>query len=80
MLFLFLIIVSTPKLFQAAELPEVITLKNSIITKTQEGIEYFFAFGTEKKVAILKTHAEKRLTATQTQAKPGNNEKAKDPV
>ncbi|MDD5481974.1 MAG: DUF5667 domain-containing protein [Candidatus Shapirobacteria bacterium] len=74
-LFLFLIIVFTPRLVQAVELPEVITSENSIITKIQEGVEYFFAFGTEKKVAVLEKHAEKRLTAAQTQAELGNNER-----
>jgi len=51
------------------------TSENSIITKIQEGIEYFFAFKVENKVAVLEKQAEKRLVMAQGYAEKGNNER-----
>jgi hypothetical protein len=45
------------------------------VVKVQEGIEYFFAFRVENKVAVLEKHAEKRLIMAQDYANEGNNEK-----
>ncbi|MGI6278576.1 MAG: DUF5667 domain-containing protein [Patescibacteria group bacterium] len=77
LLFLFTFI-ALPCSAQAVELPEVITSPNSLITKIQEGVEYFFAFGTEKKVEVLEKHAEKRLAAAQTQADTGDDQEVQD--
>ncbi len=79
LLFLFTFI-ALPCSAQAVELPEVITSPNSLITKIQEGVEYFFAFGTEKKVEVLEKHAEKRLAAAQTQADLGDDQEVQSLV
>lgn len=79
LLFLFTFI-ALPCSAQAVELPEVITSPNSLITKIQEGVEYFFAFGTEKKIEVLEKHAEKRLAAAQTQANAGDDQEVQNLV
>ncbi len=79
-LFFLLAFFAIPRSAQAIELPEAITSPNSIVTKIQEGVEYFFAFGTEKKVAVLEKHAEKRLTAAQTQAELGDDQEVQSLV
>ena len=63
---------------KAFNLQEVLTSENSIIVKIQEGIEYFFAFGIEKKVAVLEKHAEKRLILAQGYAEDGVDDKVQD--
>lgn len=60
-LLLFLIGLFTPKTMHAASLQEMFTSENSILTKIQEGIEYFFAFKVENKIQVLEKQAEKRL-------------------
>lgn len=48
------------------------------MVKIQEGIEYFFAFRVENKVAVLEKQAEKRLVMAQTYADEGNNERVQN--
>ncbi|MFH1601937.1 MAG: hypothetical protein ABIB61_03210 [Candidatus Shapirobacteria bacterium] len=48
------------------------------MTKIQEGIEYFFTFRNENKVAVLEKHAEKKLFKAQSYAEEGNNEKVQN--
>ena len=74
-LFFFLISFFTPKTVEAIDLQEITVSDNSIITKIQEGVEYFFAFSAEKKIQVLEKHAEKRLVMAQDYAEKGNNEK-----
>jgi hypothetical protein len=71
---------ATPKPARALDLPEIITSENSLITKIQEGVEYFFAFGTENKIQVLEKHAEKRLAAAQNQVEAGNSERVQNLV
>lgn len=70
---LFSIGLFVPKTSHAVDLQEMLTSENSIITRMQEGIEYFLAFKVEKKVDVLEKHAEKRLTMAEGYAKDGNN-------
>jgi len=77
-LFLFSISLFIPKTAQAFDLQEALTSGDSIVVKIQEGIEYFFAFKVENKVAVLEKHAEKRLTMAQGYAEKGNNEKVQN--
>ena len=67
-----------PKTSQAVDIREALTSENSIVVKIQEGIEYFFAFRTENKVAVLERHAEKRLVLAQGFAEEGNNERVQN--
>jgi hypothetical protein len=67
-----------PKTSQAISLPEALTSEDSIVVKIQEGVEYFFAFGTEKKIEVLEKHAEKRLATAQAQVELGNNERVQN--
>ena len=75
MLFFFSISFFAPQTSQAVNLQEMLTSEDSIVTKIQEGIEYFFAFRVEKKVTVLEKHADKRLVLAQDYAEKGNNEK-----
>lgn len=74
-LFFFSISFIAPKTSQAVNLQEMLTSEDSIVTKIQEGIEYFFAFRVEKKVTVLEKHADKRLVLAQDYTKKGNNKK-----
>ncbi len=72
-LLLFSVSLLVPKASHAVSLQEMLTSENSVITKVQEGIEYFFAFKVENKVQVLERQAEKRLTLAQSYAEDGNN-------
>jgi hypothetical protein len=74
-LILFSISLFFPRTSQAFDLREALTSENSIVTKIQEGIEYFFAFKNENKVQVLEKQAEKRLTFAQGYADKGNDQK-----
>jgi hypothetical protein len=74
-LILFSIGLFFPRTSQAFDLREALTSENSILTKVQEGIEYFFAFKNENKVQVLEKQAEKRLTFAQGYADKGNDQK-----
>ena len=74
-IFFFSLSLFVPRVSQALDLQQVFTSEDSIVVKVQEGIEYFFAFRVENKVAVLEKHAEKRLIMAQDYANEGNNEK-----
>ncbi|OGD78470.1 hypothetical protein A2368_00030 [Candidatus Collierbacteria bacterium RIFOXYB1_FULL_49_13] len=74
-IFFFSVTLFVPQTSNAVDLQQVFTSENSIVTKIQEGIEYFFAFKLENKVAVLEKQAEKRLTTAQGYAQEGNQEK-----
>jgi hypothetical protein len=65
----------TPKTSNAVNLQEILTSGNSTMVKIQEGIEYFFAFRTAKKVEVLEKQAEKRLNMAQKYVDQKDNEK-----
>ena len=67
-----------PKASKAVDLREMLTSEDSIVVKIQEGFEYFFAFGVQKKVEVLEKQAEKRLVMAQGYADEGNNEKVQN--
>lgn len=75
---LFSISLFIPNTSKAADLQQALTSENSIVVKIQEGIEYFFAFRVENKVAVLEKHAEKRLVMAQGYAEEGNNERVQN--
>jgi hypothetical protein len=75
LIFFFSLSLFVPRVSQALDLQQVFTSEDSIVVKVQEGIEYFFAFRVENKVAVLEKHAEKRLIMAQDYANEGNNEK-----
>lgn len=77
-LFFFSVCFLAPKTSKAVDLREVLTSEDSIVVKIQEGLEYFFAFRVENKVAVLEKHAEKRLVMAQGYADQGNNEKVRN--
>lgn len=77
-LFFFSISLFVPKTSQAFDLQEALTSENSVVIKIQEGVEYFFAFKVENKIAVLEKHAEKRLAIAQDYAEKGNNERVQD--
>lgn len=79
-LFFFTIFLVVPKTSKAFDLEETLTSENSIVTKIQEGIEYFFAFKIENKVPVLEKHAEKRLVAAQAYAEEGKNERVQNMI
>lgn len=74
-LFFFSIAFVTPKNSKAIDLQEALTSENSIVTKIQEGVEYFFNFKIENKVQVLEKQAEKRLVMAQNYAEDGNNDR-----
>lgn len=74
--FFFVIILLFPKISLAADSPS----GETILTKVQESIEYFFTFKTENKIQVLENNAEKRLTWAQEYANVGNEEKVKNMV
>jgi hypothetical protein len=74
-LFLFSFCLLTPQTSKAVDLKQVLTSENSIITKIQEGVEYFLAFKTENKVQVLEKQAERRLTMAKGYADQGNEER-----
>ena len=74
-LFFFSVSLFIPKTSQAFDLREALTSENSIITKVQESIEYFFAFKNENKVQVLEKQAEKRLTLAQNYVDKRNDQK-----
>lgn len=63
---------------KAISLPQMLTSSGSIITRVREGIEYFFAFRVEEKVAVLERHAEKRLVSAQGYAEEGGSEEVQN--
>ncbi len=67
-----------PKSSRAIDLREALKSENSIIVKIKEGVEYFFAFKVENKVAALEKHAERRLVTAQDYAEEGNNERVQN--
>lgn len=73
-LFFFAITLVAPKTSKAIDLQEILTSENSIVTRIQESIEYFFTFKIENKIQVLDKHAEKRLTLAQGYAEEGKNE------
>lgn len=77
-LFFFSISLFIPKASRALDLQEALTSENSIVVKIQEGIEYFFAFRIENKVAVLEKQAEKRLIMAQGYAEEGDNERVQN--
>lgn len=77
-LFLFFVSLFVPETSRAIGLKETLTSENSIFVKIQEGIEYFFAFRVENKVAVLERHAEKRLIIAKGYAEDGNNERVQN--
>lgn len=74
-LFFFSFCFLTPQASKAVDLKQVLTSENSIITKIQEGVEYFFAFKTENKIKVLEKQAERRLTMAKGYADQGNDER-----
>ncbi len=74
-LFFFSFCLFTPQTSKAVDLKQVLTSENSIITKIQEGVEYFFAFKTENKIQVLEKQAERRLTMAKGYAEQGNEER-----
>jgi hypothetical protein len=74
-LFFFSVSLFIPKTSQAFDLREALTSESSVITKVQEGIEYFFAFKIENKIAVLEKQAEKRLTLAQNYIDKKNDKK-----
>jgi len=74
-LLFFLINLLVPKTSHAVSFQEMLTSENSVITKIQEGFEYFFAFKVENKIAVLEKHAEKRLVMAQGYAEEGNSKR-----
>ena len=79
-LFFFFVGLFVPRTSKAVDFQEVLTSEDSILVKIQEGIEYFFAFGIEKKVEVLEKHAEKRLVRAEGYAEDENNEKVQKMV
>jgi hypothetical protein len=77
-LFFFFVSFLTPKASKAIDLKETFTSENSIVVRIQEGVEYFFAFRIENKVAVLERQAEKRLTMAQNYAEEGKGERVQD--
>lgn len=77
-LFFTLVGLVLPRTSKAFDLQDTLASENSIITKFQEGLEYFFAFKVENKVQVLEKHAEKRLTMAQEYAEEGNNERVQN--
>ncbi|MBU0578938.1 hypothetical protein KKE34_01865 [Patescibacteria group bacterium] len=80
---LFLVAVATVFAFttspvMATNSSSTTTSFDSIVTKIQEGVEYFFTFKVEKKVELLEKYAEKRLVMTQEYAKEGDDEKVQN--
>lgn len=74
----FVVSLVIPGSIKAASLKETLTSENSIITKIQEGVEYFFTFKVEDKVIILEKHAEKRLIMAQGLVEEGNSERVQN--
>jgi len=50
---------------KALDLRGLTVVGNTFFTRIQENVEYFFAFNTEQKVAVLERHADKRLDKAQ---------------
>ena len=67
-----------PKNLFAIDSQSTTTSQDSVFVKIQEGIEYFFAFTTEKKVKVLEKHAEKRLAKAQSFAEENGNEEVQN--
>jgi len=60
-----------PKIAKAADSSKSSPAKMSILTRIQEGVEYFFAVRAENKIAVLEKQAEKRLNMAQNSIKKG---------
>lgn len=74
LLFFFSFCLLVPRTSKAVGLQGMLASGNSIVVKVQEGIEYFFAFGTGNKVAVLEKRAEKRLNSAQNYADSGDDQ------
>ena len=68
----------TPSPIMAANTSSTTTSFDSIVTRIQEGVEYFFSFKIEKKVELLEKYAEKRLVMMQDYANEGDDEKVQN--
>jgi len=79
-LFFFTLALLVPKTSKAVDLQEALTSENSIVTKIQEEIEYFFTFKVESKIQVLEKHADKRLEMAKEYAEKGANERVQDLV
>lgn len=67
---------SSPKPAHAATLDDIFSSPGSLIVRIQERIEYFFAFKTEQKVAVLDRQAERRLLQAENLVKTKNIDQA----
>jgi hypothetical protein len=61
-----------PKIVRATDVSPKSILDNSIFLKIKESVQYFFAFGTDKKVTVLEKQAENRLDMAQDYADNGD--------
>jgi len=66
-----------PQPSEAINLRETLISESSILTKIQEGIEYFFAFKVENKIAVLEKQADNRLVLAQSYIDNKNDQKLK---
>jgi hypothetical protein len=73
-LFFLLFCLFIPKISKAADSSKSSPAKISILTRIQEGVEYFFAIRAENKIAVLEKQADKRLKMAQNSIKNGKNE------
>ncbi|PIS21744.1 hypothetical protein COY33_01880 [candidate division WWE3 bacterium CG_4_10_14_0_2_um_filter_42_7] len=67
-----------PRPARAVSLNDIFSSPDSLVVKIQEGIEYFFAFKVEQKIAVLEKHAEKRLVTAQGYAEEGDSGKVQN--
>ncbi|MFA6250429.1 MAG: DUF5667 domain-containing protein [Candidatus Shapirobacteria bacterium] len=77
-LFFFSISFLTPTISVAVDSPKAKISSDTIFIRITERVEYFFAFGTDKKIAVLEKQAENRLDRAQNFADGGNNEKVQN--
>jgi O6-methylguanine-DNA--protein-cysteine methyltransferase len=54
-----------PASAKAFDLQDITTAGSTLLVRIQENVEYFFAFKTEQKIAVLEKQAEKRLDKAQ---------------
>ncbi|MDD4938417.1 MAG: DUF5667 domain-containing protein [Candidatus Shapirobacteria bacterium] len=77
-LFLSGFIFLTPKIAKAADSSSKSILDNSVFLKIKETVQYFFTFGTDKKVTLLEKQAENRLNIAQDYADNGDQTKVQN--
>src|SRR3989304_6196434 len=75
LIFALFVLMFSPQQAHATTLNNIFFSPDSFIVKIQERIEYFFAFNTEKKIAVLEKQAERRLTQAENLAKTKNVDK-----